>query len=158
MNLLRLESPLVDAPGMSDLQPDVDQLMVPIHRSEDQAVLGSTSLLFALSVSRDRVERIRKNIAEHRSALTGVYVPLVEPLSIAALESAAGTSGTVPDTTTALSVTFASTSTIPPISTDDYEIVHTDGQEGTDADGQTSTGADANPFPSTDDAELNVPE
>ncbi|GJV89393.1 hypothetical protein Tco_1533331, partial [Tanacetum coccineum] len=158
MNLLRLESPLVDAPGMSDLQPDVDQLMVPIHWSEDQAVLGSTSLLFALSVSRDRVERIRKNITEHRSALTGVYVPLVEPLSIAALESAAGTSGTVPDTTTALSLTFASTSTIPPISTDDYEIVHADGQEGADADGQTSTGADANPFPSTDDAELNVPE
>ncbi|GJX99902.1 hypothetical protein Tco_0356921, partial [Tanacetum coccineum] len=158
MNLLRLESPLVDAPGMSDLQPDVDQLMVPIHRSEDQAVLGSTSLLFALSVSRDRVERIRKNITEHRSALTGIYVPLVEPLSVAALEGTAGTSGTIPDTTTALSVTFASTSTIPPISTDDYEIVHTDGQEGTDADGQTSTGADANPFPSIDDAELNVPE
>ncbi|GJS48501.1 hypothetical protein Tco_0598622 [Tanacetum coccineum] len=127
MNLLRLESPLVDAPRMSDLQPNVDQLMVPIHRSEDQAVLGSTSLLFALSVSRDRVERIRKNISEHRSALIGVYVPLVEPLSITALESAAGTSGTVPDTTTALSVTFASTSTIPPISTDDYEIMHTDG-------------------------------
>ncbi|GJS20440.1 gypsy type transposase [Tanacetum coccineum] len=158
MNLLHLESPLVDAPGMSDLQPDVDQLMVPIHRSEDQAVLGSTSLLFALSVSRDRVERIRKNITEHRSALTGVYVPLIEPLSIAALERAAGTSGTILDTTTALSVTFASTSTISPISTDNYEIVHTDGQEGTYADGQTSTSADANPFPSTDDAELNVPE
>ncbi|GKF18251.1 hypothetical protein Tco_0063169, partial [Tanacetum coccineum] len=75
----------------------------------------STSLLFALSVSRDRVERIRKNIAEHRFALTG-------------------------------------------ISTDDNEIVHADGQEGTDADGQIRTGADANPFPSTDDAELNVPE
>ncbi|GJR64575.1 hypothetical protein Tco_0010640 [Tanacetum coccineum] len=158
MNLLCLESPLVDAPGMSDLQPDVDQLMVPIHWSEDQAVLGSTSLLFALSVSRDRVERIRKNIAEHRSALTGVYVPLVEPLSIATLEGTACTSGTVPDTTTALSVTFASTSTIPPISTDDYEIVHTNGQGGTDADGQTSIGADTNPFPSIVDAELNVPE
>ncbi|GJV48506.1 hypothetical protein Tco_1438718 [Tanacetum coccineum] len=157
MNLLRLESPLVDALGMSDLQPDVDQLMVPIHRSKDQAVLGSTSLLFALSVTRDRVERIRKNIVEHRSALTGVYVPLVESLSIAALESVAGTSGTVPDTTTALSVTFASASTTP-ISTDDYEIVHTDGQEGTNADGLTSTGADANPFLGTDDAELNVLE
>ncbi|GKB22372.1 hypothetical protein Tco_0861773 [Tanacetum coccineum] len=81
-NLLRLESPLVDVPGMSDLQPDEDQLMVPIHRSEDQVVLGSTSLSFALSVSRDRVERTRKNIAEYRSALAGVYVPLVEPLSI----------------------------------------------------------------------------
>ncbi|GJQ97080.1 putative nucleotidyltransferase, ribonuclease H [Tanacetum coccineum] len=72
--------------------------------------------------------------------------------------SSAGTSGTAPSTTTALSLTFVSTSTIPPISIDDYEVVHTDGQEGTDADGQTSKGADANPFPSIDDAELNVPE
>ncbi|GJU00475.1 hypothetical protein Tco_1110813 [Tanacetum coccineum] len=115
MNLLRLESQLVNAPGMSDLQPNVDQLMVPIHRSEDQAVLGSTSLLFALSVSRDRLS--------------------VEPLSMCCFGS-----------------------TIPPISTDDNEIVHADGQEGTDADGQIRTGADANPFPSTDDAELNVSE
>ncbi|GJW14047.1 hypothetical protein Tco_0018180 [Tanacetum coccineum] len=42
MNPLRLESPLVDPPGMSDLQYDMDQLMVPIHRSEDQAVFGAT--------------------------------------------------------------------------------------------------------------------
>ncbi|GJQ89726.1 hypothetical protein Tco_0000865 [Tanacetum coccineum] len=132
MNLLRLESPLVDAPRMSDLQPDVDQLMVPIHRSEDQAVLGSTSLSFALSVSRDRVERIRKNIAEHRSALTGVYVPLVEPLTIQNLTGAAGTSDVLPATvatTTALSTTFASASTVPSVSVDDYIIADKDNEE-----------------------------
>ncbi|GJT11162.1 hypothetical protein Tco_0858204 [Tanacetum coccineum] len=44
MDLLRLESPLANAPGISDLQPDIDQLMVPIHQSEDQVVLGVTSL------------------------------------------------------------------------------------------------------------------
>ncbi|GKA76704.1 hypothetical protein Tco_0783165 [Tanacetum coccineum] len=44
-----------------------------------------------------------------------------------------------------------------PQDSDDYEIVHTDGQEEIDADGQTSTSADVNPFPSIDDAELNVP-
>ncbi|GJY13126.1 hypothetical protein Tco_0382435 [Tanacetum coccineum] len=132
MNLLRLESPLVDAPGMSDLQPDVDQLMVPIHRSEDQAVLGSTSLSFALSVSHDRVERIRKNIAEHRSALTGVYVPLVEPLSVQNLTGAAGTSDVLPAvvaTTTALSTTFASASTVPSVSVDDYIIADEENEE-----------------------------
>ncbi|GJW49541.1 hypothetical protein Tco_0090892 [Tanacetum coccineum] len=125
MNLLRLESPLADAPRMSDLQPDGDQLMVPIHRSEDQAVLGSTSLSFALSVSHDRVERIRKNIAEHRSALAGVYVPLVEPLSVQNLTGVAGTSDVLPTavaTTIALSTTFASAITIPPVSVDDYII------------------------------------
>ncbi|GKC43920.1 hypothetical protein Tco_1061642 [Tanacetum coccineum] len=63
MNLLRLESPLVDAPGMSHLQPDVEQLTLPIHEHEDQVVLGETYLSFALSVAHSRVERIRKNVA-----------------------------------------------------------------------------------------------
>ncbi|GKB35028.1 hypothetical protein Tco_0879970, partial [Tanacetum coccineum] len=111
MNLLRLESPLVDALGMSDLEPDKDQLMVPIHQSEDQAALGSTSLSFALSVSHDRVERTRKNITEHRCALARVY--------------ATGTSNVLPTvvaTTTALSTTFAFMSTIPSVSVDDYII------------------------------------
>ncbi|GJT44399.1 putative reverse transcriptase domain-containing protein [Tanacetum coccineum] len=53
------------------------------------------------------VQRIRDNIANHGSALRDVFVPLVEPLSSVALEGTEGTSGTAPDTTTALSVTFA---------------------------------------------------
>ncbi|GKA79452.1 hypothetical protein Tco_0786048 [Tanacetum coccineum] len=40
INLLRLESPLADAPGMDSLQPDIEQLKVPIYRSKDQVVLG----------------------------------------------------------------------------------------------------------------------
>ncbi|GJY81300.1 hypothetical protein Tco_0494051 [Tanacetum coccineum] len=93
MDLLRLESPLADAPKMSDLQPDVGQLTLPIHQPEDQVVLGETSLSFALS--------------------------------------AASTSDNVPAAvvTTTLSTTFASASSVPPITTDDYEIVNVDGQE-----------------------------
>ncbi|GKC30841.1 hypothetical protein Tco_1038135, partial [Tanacetum coccineum] len=82
MNLLRLEGPLADAPGMGDLQPDIEQLKVPIHRSEDQVVLGETSLSFALSVSHSRVKHIRANIAAERSALLDVWTPLSEPLSV----------------------------------------------------------------------------
>ncbi|GJR82768.1 hypothetical protein Tco_0153553 [Tanacetum coccineum] len=106
--------------------------MVPIHRSEDQAVLGSTSLSFALSVSHDRVERIRKNIAEHRSALAGVYVLLVEPLSVQNLTGATGTSDVLPTvvaTTIALSTTFASTSTVSSVSVDDYIIADADNEK-----------------------------
>ncbi|GKA28492.1 hypothetical protein Tco_0714660 [Tanacetum coccineum] len=44
IDLLCLESLLADAPGMSDLQPDVEQVTLPIHRPEDQVVLGETSL------------------------------------------------------------------------------------------------------------------
>ncbi|GKD29074.1 hypothetical protein Tco_1239852, partial [Tanacetum coccineum] len=119
MNLLRLDDTLAKKLGLTDLQPHVNQLMVPIHHSLDQTVVGAT----ALSLSLD-------------------------PLSSVALEGTEGTSGTAPNTTTALSVTFASVSSIPPISTDDYEVVHTNGQEG--------VGADANPFPNVDDAELNI--
>ncbi|GKG21749.1 hypothetical protein Tco_0384344 [Tanacetum coccineum] len=43
--------------------------------------------------------------------------------------------------------------TIPPISTDDYEVAHAD---GTGADGQLNCGADVDPFPNVDDAELNI--
>ncbi|GJS71815.1 hypothetical protein Tco_0704656 [Tanacetum coccineum] len=108
MDLLRLEDPLADAPRMSDLQPDVEQLTLPIHRPEDQVVLGETSLSFALSV------------------------PLVDPLSTKNLIGAASTSGSVSAAivaTTALSTTFASTRSVPPITTDDYDIVNVDGQE-----------------------------
>ncbi|GJY08615.1 hypothetical protein Tco_0375669 [Tanacetum coccineum] len=113
INLFCLESPLADAPGMSDLQPDIEQLTLPIHRSEDQVVLGETSLSFALSVANSQV-------------------PLVEPLSAKNLIGVAGTFGSMPITvmtTTALSTTFAPTSSIPPITLDDYEVVSADGQE-----------------------------
>nr|GEU82198.1 hypothetical protein [Tanacetum cinerariifolium] len=35
--------PLADAPGMGDLQPDIKQLKVPIHRSKDQNLIGEAS-------------------------------------------------------------------------------------------------------------------
>ncbi|GKD17436.1 hypothetical protein Tco_1206594 [Tanacetum coccineum] len=67
------EGPLADSLRMNDLQPNVDQLMLPIHRSEDQVVLGETSLSFALSVTYSRVKKIRENVAAKRSALIGVW-------------------------------------------------------------------------------------
>nr|GEU50265.1 hypothetical protein [Tanacetum cinerariifolium] len=82
MNLLRLEGPLADAPGIGDIQPDIEQLKVPINRSEDYVVLGETSLSFALSVSHSRVKQIRANIAAEQSALLDVWTPLFEPLSV----------------------------------------------------------------------------
>ncbi|GKC96432.1 hypothetical protein Tco_1161874, partial [Tanacetum coccineum] len=130
----------------SNKDASIDTIMNLLRLEDNQTIVGATSLLFSLDVSRNRFRRIKENIANDRSTLYDVFVPLAEPLSIAALEGTTCTSGTAPGTTTALSLTFASTSTIPPISTDDYEIVHTDDQEGTDADGQTGPGADANPF------------
>nr|GEU55434.1 methyl-CpG-binding domain-containing protein 9-like [Tanacetum cinerariifolium] len=116
MNLLRLEGPLADAPGMGDLQHDIEQLKVPIHMSEDQVVLGETSLSFSLSVSHSRVEQIRANIAAKRQYLRQRPTATV--------------------TTTALSTTLAFASSIPPITVDDYEIVHVDGQESSQSNVQ----------------------
>ncbi|GJY10149.1 hypothetical protein Tco_0378334 [Tanacetum coccineum] len=152
MNVLHLEEPLADKLGLNELQPHVDQLMVPIHHSPDKVVIGATALSLALDVSSIRVRKIKENIANQRSVLHDVFVPLSEPLSAAILTCTEGTSDNVPataDTTTALSTTFASASIIAPISVDDYEVVGTDDQAGADGN--------AEPFPNVDDVELNIP-
>ncbi|GKC04162.1 hypothetical protein Tco_0995772 [Tanacetum coccineum] len=151
--LQQLQDPLVERLGLSELQPHVDQLMVLIHRSLDQVVLGASALLLALDVSSSRVQKIKENIANHRSALHDVFVPLAEPLSVMALTDMEGASNVIPataNTTTALSITSTSASTIAHISVYDYEVVGTDNQA--DADGN------AEPFPNIDDAELNIPQ
>nr|GEX46184.1 reverse transcriptase domain-containing protein [Tanacetum cinerariifolium] len=142
MNLLRLEDNLAEKLGLTKSKPHVDQLMVPIHHSPDQRVVGASALSLSLDVSSYRVRKIKENIAKHRSALRDVFVPLSEPFSITALTGTESTLNVIPvtvDTTTALSVTPVSASLIPLISTDDYEVAH--------AEGRDSAGVDVNPFP-----------
>ncbi|GJR71355.1 hypothetical protein Tco_0083720 [Tanacetum coccineum] len=50
MGLLHLEGPTAEAPEASHLKPSPEQLMLPIHRPEDQVVIGETSLSFSLDV------------------------------------------------------------------------------------------------------------
>nr|GEX41027.1 hypothetical protein [Tanacetum cinerariifolium] len=145
--LLRLEGPLADAPGMSDLQPNIEQLKLPIHRPEDQVILGETSLLDALYVTYSRVERIRENFVAQRSALIGVSTPLVDLLSVENLVGVASTSDSMlvtAVTTTALSVTFASASTVPLITIEDYETMDTDGLEDAQGSGQGEAASSPN--------------
>ncbi|GKD97412.1 hypothetical protein Tco_1381309, partial [Tanacetum coccineum] len=127
MDLLRLDEALAERLGLNDSQPHVDQLMVLVHHSPDQTVIGARALSLSLDVSHGRVQRIRENISNNRSALRDVFVSFSEPLSAAALEGTGGTSSVAPDITTALSVTLVSASTIPPISMDDYEVMRADG-------------------------------
>nr|GEX89961.1 hypothetical protein [Tanacetum cinerariifolium] len=102
--------PLVDAPGMSDLQPNIEQLKLPIHCPKDQVVLGETSLLVALDVTHSRIKRIKENVAAQHMPTTAA-------------------------TTTTLSVTFTSASTVPPITIEDYEIIGIDGLKGDQGSG-----------------------
>nr|GEZ80562.1 reverse transcriptase domain-containing protein [Tanacetum cinerariifolium] len=108
--------------GYYNARPHANQLMVPIHHSPDQSVIGAFALSLSLDVSYSQVRKIRENIASHVSALHCIFVPLSDPLSAVALEGTKGTSGFAHDTTTTLSVTFVSTGTISPISIDDYEV------------------------------------
>ncbi|GKE88128.1 hypothetical protein Tco_1565603, partial [Tanacetum coccineum] len=107
---------LAERLGLTESQPHVNQLMVLIHHSPDQRVINASVLSLSLDVSSSRVWKIKENIAHHVSALHGVFVHLAEPLSAMALGGSEGTSGAALDTTTALSMTFVSAGTIPPIS------------------------------------------
>ncbi|GJU89797.1 hypothetical protein Tco_0905429 [Tanacetum coccineum] len=94
--------------------------MLPIHRPEDQVVIGETFLSFSLDLIHARVQNIRGDAASHRLTLFDDMVPLIEPLCAENLIGEASTSG-VPATatTTALSTTFIQTSSVPPISVAD---------------------------------------
>ncbi|GJR21224.1 hypothetical protein Tco_0969751 [Tanacetum coccineum] len=99
VNALRT-GPLAKIPGAEELQPSLEQLMLPINRAEDDVVLGETSLSFPLQV----------------------------PLSSKSLIGEASTSA-IPATTetiTTLSTTFASSGIVPPFSVSDYQVSDTE--------------------------------
>nr|GEZ95479.1 hypothetical protein [Tanacetum cinerariifolium] len=73
--LSALQHILVEKLCLTKSQPHIDQLMVPIHHSLDQRVVGASALSLSLDVSSSRVRRIKENIAKHRSALCDVFVP-----------------------------------------------------------------------------------
>ncbi|GKA35753.1 hypothetical protein Tco_0722244 [Tanacetum coccineum] len=110
--------------------------------------LAERALSLSLDASHGRVQRIKENIGNNRSALHDVFVSFSKPLSAAALEGTGDTSSVAPDITIALSVTLASASNIPPISIDDYRIAHAEDQGNADVD--------VDPFLNVDDAELII--
>nr|GEY49835.1 hypothetical protein [Tanacetum cinerariifolium] len=156
ISILRLEEHLAERLGLNESQPHAEQLMVPIYHSPEQTVVGAYALSLALDVSDARVRRIRENIERHQSFLHSVFIPFAEPFFAAALTFTEGTSATAPGTTTALSTTFVSASSIPPISTDDYDAVRLDGQEGAGVESQAIADGNADPFANIDDVDLNV--
>ncbi|GJS16792.1 hypothetical protein Tco_0411264 [Tanacetum coccineum] len=72
--------------GMAHLQPDADQLMVPIHHKRDRVIIGSQALSVALNVCRGRVEKIERNLIERLPFLKDVFASIKDPLSVEALD------------------------------------------------------------------------
>ncbi|GKF73445.1 hypothetical protein Tco_0219777 [Tanacetum coccineum] len=76
---------VVETLGMTDLQPDVSQLMVPVHHKQDRVVIGSQALSVALDICRGRVEKMERNLVERLPFLKDVFVSIDDPLSAEAL-------------------------------------------------------------------------
>ncbi|GJS26156.1 hypothetical protein Tco_0486776 [Tanacetum coccineum] len=85
MDLLRLDDTVAETLGMTDLQPDVNQLMVPVHHKQDRVVIGSQALSVALDICRGRVEKMERNLIERLPFLKDVFVSIDDPLSAEAL-------------------------------------------------------------------------
>ncbi|GJR79720.1 hypothetical protein Tco_0150505 [Tanacetum coccineum] len=58
IGLLHLECLAAETPKANQLQPSHEQLMIPIHRPEDQVVIGETSLSFSLDLVHARANFI----------------------------------------------------------------------------------------------------
>ncbi|GKC19126.1 hypothetical protein Tco_1021276 [Tanacetum coccineum] len=107
------------------LQPSYEQLFLPIHLSEDNTIIGETSLSDSLDVIHARVRKIKEGDSSLHLSISDAIVPLVGPLSSENLVGETSTSR-VPTTvavTTVLSTTFAHTSPVPPISVSDYKVL-----------------------------------
>ncbi|GJY52978.1 hypothetical protein Tco_0444642 [Tanacetum coccineum] len=73
-----LDGPLADLPEATHLQPCLEQLFVPIHHSDDKAIVRETSLSFALLNVHSRAEGAKK----HDAALRQLMMEIVSnPLS-----------------------------------------------------------------------------
>nr|GEX49619.1 hypothetical protein [Tanacetum cinerariifolium] len=102
--------PLVEKLGLDKLQPNIDQLMVPIHHSPDKVVIGATALSLALDVSN---------------------ILLIGTKGTSDVVSATG------GATTTMSTNFASANTIAHIYVNDYKVIDEDDQAA--ADGNTAS-------------------
>nr|GEV56257.1 hypothetical protein [Tanacetum cinerariifolium] len=127
-------NPSAEADYLSALQrlQNVNFSLIAELKSHKDAIVDTIMNLLRL----DDALAERLGLTESQPHANQLMVPIhhspdqrvSEPLSAVALEGTEGTSGSTHDTTTTLFVTFVSASTIPPISTDDYEVAHADGQ------------------------------
>nr|GEX47747.1 hypothetical protein [Tanacetum cinerariifolium] len=84
MNVLCLEGALVDAPRMNDLQPDIEQLKVPIHRSEDQVTPLSEPLFVTSLMGTEGTSNAMPTTADTTTTLsiTLASASIIAPISV----------------------------------------------------------------------------
>ncbi|GJS47720.1 hypothetical protein Tco_0597841 [Tanacetum coccineum] len=126
---------VVEVLGMTDLQPDAGQLMVPVHHKQDKDVIGSQALSVALETCHRRVQKMERNLAERPPLLRDVFVSIDHLVSTKAL-------AILPETSreplvTALVTTALSTMVIHPtpdpfLLVEDYKNLDLTGEVPTD--------------------------
>ncbi|GJT40657.1 hypothetical protein Tco_0940522 [Tanacetum coccineum] len=122
MDLLRLDDAMDEVLGMTDLQPDVGQLMVPVHHKQDKVMIGSQALFVALETCHSRVRKIERNLTEHFPFLKDVFISIDRPVSAKALAILPETSTEPPVTAlTALSNVVIRPNSDPFLLVEDYE-------------------------------------
>ncbi|GJX32518.1 hypothetical protein Tco_0242373 [Tanacetum coccineum] len=67
-----LDGSLADLPKAAHLQPCLEQLSIPIHHSNDKAIVGETSLSFALLNVHSRAEGAKKHVAALRQLMMDI--------------------------------------------------------------------------------------
>ncbi|GJV17724.1 hypothetical protein Tco_1363047 [Tanacetum coccineum] len=117
MDLLRLDDAMAEALGMTDLQPDASQLMVPVHHKQDKVIIGSQALSLALDICRGRVEKMERNLIERLPFLKGVFASIDDPLSAEALLEPP----TEVPATNVLSTVVIVPPAVPSVSVEDYD-------------------------------------
>ncbi|GJW87092.1 hypothetical protein Tco_0162432 [Tanacetum coccineum] len=127
MDLFPLDDVVAEVLGMTGLQPDVSQLMVPVCRKQDQVVVGSQTLSVALDICHGRVRKMERNLTERLPILKDVFTSIDHPLSVEALTVLPETFIEPPVATPATNV--LSTVVIRPtpdsfLSVEDYENPH----------------------------------
>ncbi|GJY88420.1 putative reverse transcriptase domain-containing protein [Tanacetum coccineum] len=90
MDLLHLDDAVAEALGMTDLQPDVSQLMVPVHHKQDRVVIGSQALSVALDICRGRVEKMERNLIERLPFLKDIFNVTLGPEGEENIDAATG--------------------------------------------------------------------
>ncbi|GJS20934.1 hypothetical protein Tco_0449566 [Tanacetum coccineum] len=124
MDLLRLDDAVAEVLRMTDLQPDVGQLMVLVHHKQDKVVIRSQALSVTLETCHRRVRKMERNIVERLPFLKDVFVSIDHPISAEALAILSETSIEPPITaliTTALSTVVIRLNSDPFLLVKDYE-------------------------------------
>ncbi|GKC46594.1 hypothetical protein Tco_1064316, partial [Tanacetum coccineum] len=124
MDLLRLDDAIAEVLGMTDLQPEVGQLMVLVHHKQNKIMIRSQALSVALETCHRRVRKMERNLAERLPLLKDVFVSIDHLLSAEALTILPETSTEPPimaHITTALSIVVIRPNSDPFLLVEDYE-------------------------------------